>query len=69
MLACPLKIKTRHAEDEAEAILTDQGIELRSKYGGALTYSYRDVSDVVAWKKANTLLKYFSGSVREIQER
>jgi len=48
MLACPLKIKTRHAEDEAEAILTDQGIELRSKYGGALTYSYRDVSDVVA---------------------
>lgn len=23
MLACPLKIKTRHAEDEAEAILTD----------------------------------------------
>jgi len=27
-----------------------------------------DVSDVVAWKKANTLLKYFPGRISEIQE-
>ena len=27
-----------------------------------------DVSDVVAWKKANMILKYFSGTVTEIQE-
>jgi len=27
-----------------------------------------DVSDVATWKKANALLKYFSGSVREIQD-
>ncbi|MFC1842365.1 DNA polymerase III subunit gamma/tau [Candidatus Dependentiae bacterium] len=27
-----------------------------------------DVSDVSSWKKANTLLKYFSGTVREVQE-
>jgi len=27
-----------------------------------------DVSDVVKWKKANTVLKYFSGTVRELKE-
>lgn len=40
-----------------------------SSTSGAINFgALIDVSDVVMWKKANTLLKYFSGTVREIRE-
>jgi hypothetical protein len=48
LLACPLKIRSTQGEQEAEALLTDTVLELRPKYGGVRTYSYRDITEVRA---------------------